>query len=160
MYWGIVTFGPTPLTAPVTTATRGVLSRALTWALRVFGKGAPAAAGPAEQAALRAVAAAVEQIAQGKSMNVAIEALNRAAASQTQAVKALTQVVANAGKHLVPATIQGAPSGTMGLSGVVGVKGALTPVISIAPNGVATMGSGVAAEVSPHMITIVDFVPK
>jgi hypothetical protein len=100
----------------------------------------------------------IAQIAQGKSMQAAIQALNEAGASQAQAVNALGQVVANASKDLIQGAVAGDPS-SVALAGVQLASGGLTPVILVAADGTATYGSGVANFVN-GVLEISDFVPK
>jgi hypothetical protein len=100
----------------------------------------------------------LEQIAKGKSMQAAVQELNKAGATQAQTVSVLEKVVANAEKKLLKATVQDAP-GTIALTGVQFVPGGLTKVIVIAPNGVATFGSAVTNFVK-GALEISQFVPN
>jgi hypothetical protein len=90
-------------------------------------------------------------------MQQAAQALNQAGATQSQAVAVLRQVVQNAAKEMIQATLQGSP-GTVVLSGVQAGKERL-PAIAIAENGTVTFGSGTVNWVGNNL-EITDFVPK
>ena len=88
-----------------------------------------------------------------------MKALNQAGATQAQAVTALTRVVANSGRELVPGTLAGSP-GTIVLAGVQAGVGSVTPVVTIASNGVATYGSAVVQSFTRTAVIVKDFLPK
>ena len=103
----------------------------------------------------------LKSIAQGRSMQQAVQQLNAAGATQSQAISAIQSVVANVGKDLYLGTVQGAP-GTTALVGVQFVPGGVAPTILVAPDGVATFGSGVANFVNEGIVIsgFEPYVPK
>jgi RHS repeat-associated protein len=125
-----------------------------------FAMSAAGAAGAtcAPATARGASAAALEQITQGRSLQAAIQALNETGVTQEQAIEALKQITANSGRRLAEASLEGAP-GTVVLTGIQFQLGGTTAAITIAPNGVATFGAGVA-NIVDGALTISEFIPK
>jgi RHS repeat-associated protein len=106
---------------------------------------------------LGATAAELALIAEGKSIQAGVQALNQAGATQAQVVTTLSQIVANASKELLPVALEGQP-GVIVLSGVQFVPGGLTKVVVVAADGVATYGSATTNIVNGALVAS-KFVP-
>ena len=100
---------------------------------------------------------AIARIAEGKSIQAGVQALNESGATQEQAVKAIQQIVANSKRELLVATLHGQP-GTVVLTGVQFVPGGTTKVVTITAEGVATYGSATTNIVNGKLVTS-EFVP-
>ena len=110
--------------------------------------------GAAEAGALPEILA---QISEGKSIQAGVTALNDAGATQAQAVGALTQIVANSGRHLVPATLEVSPV-PLFCRGLQFVEGGATQVVVVAADGAVTYGSAIANTVNGNLV-VSDFIP-
>ena len=130
-------------------------------------RGAPRASAAAEAAggscgggvaAGGAAPGTIAQIAEGKSIQGGVRALNEAGASQQEAVQALTQIVANSGRELIQTTVQG-EAGSVGLAGVQFVHGGATKAVVVGADGVARYGSATATYSADGSLVLSNFVP-